>query len=78
MIQQIALIGSSSSLHSEACNAFGACDGVIHSRVFQEMVSLRAIANKDLKVRMEEVNLLTKREGLCQSLQTTCRMAPWN
>ena len=31
-IQQFALVGSSSSLHSEACNALGASDGVIHSR----------------------------------------------
>jgi len=31
-IQQLALIGSSSSLHSEACNALGASDGVIHSK----------------------------------------------
>ena len=28
-IQQLALIGSDSSLHSEACNALGASDGVI-------------------------------------------------
>ena len=28
---QFALIGLSSSLHSEACNAVGASDGVIHS-----------------------------------------------
>ncbi len=28
-----ALIGSSSSLHSEACNALGVSDGVIHSRI---------------------------------------------
>ena len=27
-IQQFALVGSSSSLHSEACNALGASDGV--------------------------------------------------
>ena len=32
-IQQLALIGSSSSLHSEACNALGVSDGVIHSRI---------------------------------------------
>ena len=29
-IHQLALVGSSSSLHSEACNALGASDGVIH------------------------------------------------
>ena len=34
-IQQLALVGSSSSLHSEGCNALGVSDGVTHSgRVF--------------------------------------------
>ncbi len=44
-IQQLALLGSSSSLHSEACNALGASDGVIHSSISFEAVSLRASAN---------------------------------
>ena len=44
-IQQLALIGSSSSLHSEACNALGASDGVIHSNISLEVVSLRATTN---------------------------------
>ena len=44
-IQQFALVGSSSSLHSEACNALGASDGVIHSRISQEAICFRAIAN---------------------------------
>ena len=44
-IQQLALIGSGSSLHSEACNALGASDGVIHSSISQEVPSLRAAAN---------------------------------
>ena len=48
-IQQLALIGSSSSLHSEVCNALGASDGVIHSRISQEVVCLRATANKGLQ-----------------------------
>ena len=39
-MQQLALIGLSSSLHSEACNALGASDGVIHSRISCEAVSL--------------------------------------
>ena len=34
-----------SSLHSEACNALGASDGVIHSSISLEAVSLRASAN---------------------------------
>ena len=32
-IRQLALVGSSSSLHSEACNALGASDGVTHSSI---------------------------------------------
>jgi len=47
-IQQIALIGSSSSLHSEACNALGASDGVIHSSISSEAACLRATANKPM------------------------------
>ena len=43
---QLALIGSSSSLHSEACNALGASDGVIHSSISLEVVSLRATTNE--------------------------------
>ena len=67
------------SLHSEACNAKGASYGVIHSRISHEVSSLRATANNDVKVSMEEVSFVqkSKREGLCQSLQKTCRMAPW-
>ena len=45
-ILQLALVGSSSSLHSEACNALGASDGVIHSRISLVASSLRAAANK--------------------------------
>ena len=77
-IQQLALIGSSSSLHSEACNALGAPDGVIYSRISHEVVCLRATANNEQKVRFEEVSLLTKLAGLCPSLHKTCRMVPWN
>ena len=44
-IQQLALVGSSSSLHFEACNALGASDGVIHSSISLEVVCLRATAN---------------------------------
>ncbi len=47
-IQQFALVGLSSSLHSEACNALGASDGVIHSRICQEVVCLRATTNASL------------------------------
>ena len=32
-------------MHSEACNALGASDGVIHSSISLEVVSLRATAN---------------------------------
>ena len=41
-IQQLALRGSNSSLHSEACNTFGNSAGVIHSSISLEAVSLRA------------------------------------
>ena len=50
-IQQFALVGSSSSLHSEACNALGASDGVIHSRISHEVVSLRAATNMEDHMR---------------------------
>ena len=46
----------STSLHSEAFNAIGASDGVIHSRMSHEVVSLRGTANNDLKAGMEEVS----------------------
>ena len=58
-IQQLALVGSSSSLHSEACNALGASDGVIHSRISLEAVSLRAAANNcSTQVHIELLHLL--------------------
>ena len=44
-IQQFALVGSSSSLHSEACNALGASDGVSHSRISLEAICLRTVTN---------------------------------
>ena len=44
-MQQFALIRSSSSLHSEACNALGVSARVIHSRISQAGVSLRASSN---------------------------------
>jgi hypothetical protein len=44
-IKQLALIRSSSSLHSEVCNALGASDGVIHSRISHVASCLRALAN---------------------------------
>ena len=45
-IQQFALVGSSSSLHSEACNALGASDGVIHSSISREVDCMCASTNK--------------------------------
>ena len=44
-IQSLTLIGSSSSLQSEACNALRASDGVIHSSIPYEAACLRAAAN---------------------------------
>ena len=43
--QQLALVGSGSSLHYEACGAFGDVDGDIHVIISFVVASLRAIAN---------------------------------
>ena len=48
-IQQFALVGSSSSLHSEACNALGASDGLIHSSISREVDCMCASTNKAKK-----------------------------
>ena len=45
-IQQLALIGSSSSLRSEACSALGASDGVVHSSISLKAACSRAAANR--------------------------------
>ena len=63
-IQQLALIGSSSSLHSEACNALGASDGVIHSRISLEVVSLRASTNKHFTIFSLQAS-----ESQCKALE---------
>ena len=47
-IQQLALIGSSSSLRSKACNASGASDGVIHSSISLEAACSRVAAKRKL------------------------------
>jgi len=47
MLRQFAPARSSSSLHSEACNALGASDGVIHSRISWEAICCKAIANAE-------------------------------
>ena len=44
-IKQLALVGSSSSLHSEACKALGGSDGVIHSRISDSGGRVRANAS---------------------------------
>ena len=44
-IQQLALIGSRSPLHSEACNALGPTDGIIHCRTCQEEVRITVASN---------------------------------
>ena len=44
-IKQLALVGSSSSLHSEACKALGGSDGVIHSRISDSGGCVRANTN---------------------------------
>ena len=49
-IKQLALVGSSSSLHSEACKALGGSDGVIHSRISDSGGRVRANTNRLFKV----------------------------
>ena len=71
-IQQFALVGSSSSLHSEACNALGASDGVIHSRISQEVDCFRASTN--IRIDTQSIVLLL----CCVRLPCMCcpSMAP--
>mgnify|MGYP001226679237 CR=1 FL=1 len=64
-ILQLALVGSSSSLHSEVCNALGASDGVIHSRISHVASSLRAVANKT-------VGLARRRRGRTTTTAPVC------
>jgi hypothetical protein len=47
-IKQLALVGSSSSLHSEACKALGGSDGVVHSRISGSDGCVRAAVNNTL------------------------------
>ena len=47
-IKQLALIGWSSSLHSEACKALGGSDGVVHSTISLAAICMRAVANWSL------------------------------
>ena len=47
-IKQLALVGSSSSLHSEACKALGGSDGVIHSRISDSGGRVRANTNRNV------------------------------
>ena len=49
-IKQLALIGSSSSLHSEACKALGGSDGVVHSTISLAATCMRAVANDELSM----------------------------
>ena len=67
-IQQFALVGSSSSLHSEACNASGASDGVIHSRISQEVVCFRAAANTSCRHRQAQG--LVPQSSSCQHAES--------
>ena len=53
-IKQLALIGSSSSLHSEACKALGGSDGVVHSTISLAAICIRAVA-KDSAVTVARV-----------------------
>jgi hypothetical protein len=53
--QQLALIRSGSSLHYEACGAFGDVDGDIHVIMSYDFSSLRAVANTLCSVALERV-----------------------
>ena len=44
-IRKLVPVGSSNSLHTEACSALGASDGIIHSRISHEAACSRAAAN---------------------------------
>ena len=48
-IKQLALIGSSSSLHSEACKALGGSDGVVHSTISLAAICMRAVAKQSTR-----------------------------
>ena len=79
-IQQFALVGSSSSLHSEACNALGASDGVIHSRISQEVVCLRATTNTSLcdnDFRPFHVKHARCRKIVLRLFRCLCLAVPW-
>ena len=52
-IKQLALVGSSSSLHSEACKALGGSDGVVHSRISGSGGCVRAAANIPMIIKKQ-------------------------
>ena len=75
-IKQLALIGSSSSLHSEACKALGGSDGVVHSTISLAAICMRAVANfSDRKLKHTSNNFtLGLGQGSHQgSLASSCR-----
>ena len=47
-------------MHFEACNAFGASDGVIYSRISHEVASFRAAANISSSVRFRAEGVLVR------------------
>ena len=55
--QQLDLIRPDSSMHYEACGAFGDVDGDIHAISSYDVASLRAIANTLCSVALERVSV---------------------
>ena len=66
-IKQLALVGSSSSLHSEACKALGGSDGVIHSRISDSGVRVRANTNLYSRISLSTMALF-----LVQGIKKNC------
>ena len=83
-IKQLALIGSSSSLHSEACKALGGSDGVVHSTISLAAICIRAVA-KDSAVTVARGDRRATctpsghaLHGLAPLRPHTARPDPWN
>ena len=57
-IKQLALIGSSSSLHSEACKALGGSDGVVHSTISLAAICMRAVAKEQIRTAVFPISVV--------------------
>ena len=73
-IKQLALIGSSSSLHSEACKALGGSDGVVHSTISLAAICMRAVAKDgscDALARGKSRRVVCRKEMLFRIIPLT-------